>query len=194
VSDKPRCHGTAAAERPQLEVATVLRTHGAEYAQSHWLSPEQQRAMRDIMRCRTAALGGHLDRCTACGDEQPSYNSCRNRHCPKCQALAQARWVEGQMERVLPVPCFHVVFTLPAQLRPIARQHPREVYNLLLRSAADTLLALGRTPRHLGAEIGITAVLHTWTRELAYHPHVHCIALYERKRASTRRGRRPALP
>jgi hypothetical protein len=155
-------------------VATVLLAHGAEYAQSHSLSPEQQRAMRDIMRCRTAALGGHLDRCTACGDERPAYNSCRNRHCPKCQALAQARWVEGQMERVLPVPCFHVVFTLPAQLRPIARQHPREVYDLLFRSAADTLLALGRTPRHLGAELGITAVLHTWNRQLELHPHVHC--------------------
>ena len=153
----------------------MLLTHGAEYAQSHSLSPEQQRAMRDIMRCRTAALGGHLDHCTACGHEQPAYNSCRNRHCPKCQALAQARWVEGQMERVLPVPCFHVVFTLPAQLRPIARQYPREVYDLLFRSAADTLLALGRTPRHLGAELGITAVLHTWNRQLEHHPHVHCI-------------------
>jgi len=153
----------------------VLLAHGAEYTQSHLLSPEQQRAMRDIMRCRTAALGGHLDRCMACGHEQPAYNSCRNRHCPKCQALAQARWVEGQMQRVLPVPCFHVVFTLPAQLRPIARQHPREVYDLLLRSAADTLLALGRTPRHLGAELGITAVLHTWNRQLEHHPHVHCI-------------------
>ena len=175
MTDTVQCHGAAVRESPRLEVADVLLAHGAQYAQSHSLSPEQQRAMRDILRCRTAALGGHLDRCTACGDEQPAYNSCRNRHCPKCQALAQARWVEGQMERVLPVPCFHVVFTLPAQLRPLARQHPREIYNLLFRSAADTLLALGRTPRHLGAELGITSVLHTWTRELSLHPHVHCI-------------------
>jgi hypothetical protein len=158
-----------------LEVADVLLAHGAQYAQSHSLGPEQQRAMRDIMRCRTAALGGHLDRCTACGDEQPAYNSCRNRHCPKCQALSQARWVEGQMERVLPVPCFHVVFTLPAQLRSLGRRHPREIYDLLFRSAADTLLTVGRTPRYLGAELGITAVLHTWNRQLEHHPHVHCI-------------------
>jgi hypothetical protein len=175
VTDTVQCHGAAVRQSPRLEVADVLLAHGAQYAQSHSLSSEQQRAMRDIMRCRTAALGGHLDRCTACGDEQPAYNSCRNRHCPKCQALAQARWVEGQMERVLPVRCFHVVFTLPAQLRPLARRHPREIYDLLFRSAADTLLTLGRTPRHLGAELGITAVLHTWNRQLEHHPHVHCI-------------------
>ncbi len=153
----------------------MLHRYGEAYAKGHATSAEQQRAMRDIQLCRTAALGGHLERCLNCEHEQPAYNSCRNRHCPKCQALAQARWVEGQMARVLPVRHFHVVFTLPSQLRGLAQRHPREVYALLLRSAADTLLTLGRDSRHLGAELGLTAVLHTWNRELALHPHVHCI-------------------
>jgi len=139
------------------------------------LTPEQRRAARDITRCRTAALGGHLQKCTACGDERPAYNSCRNRHCPKCQALPQAKWVEKQAARVLPVTCFHVVFTLPAQLRTLVRAEPRVIYDLLFATASSTLLALGRDPSWLGAELGITAVLHTWARDLSFHPHVHCI-------------------
>src|SRR5690606_14520910 len=117
----------------------------------------------------------HLEKCTACGDERPAYNSCRNRHCPKCQSLAQARWVEKQAARVLPVTCFHVVFTLPAELRPLAKAHPEAIYTLLFAAASSTLLTLGRDPKWLGAELGVTTVLHTWTRDLSLHPHVHCI-------------------
>lgn len=127
------------------------------------------------MRCRTAALGGHKERCTACGDERPAYNSCRDRHCPKCQALTQARWVERQAERVLPLTSYHVVFTLPAKLRGVARRLPRQVYDLLFAAASATLLELGRDEQWLGAELGMTAVLHTWSRDLSLHPHVHCI-------------------
>jgi hypothetical protein len=170
-----RCLRGTAREPPRLEVADILRAHGDTYASRHVLSIEQHRAVRDILRCRTAALGGHLEECTVCGAEHPAYNSCRNRHCPKCQALPQARWVERQRERVLPVKCFHVVFTLPAELRPLARRHGRDLYELLLRSASSTLLTLGRDPKWLGAELGVTAVLHTWARDLSLHPHAHCI-------------------
>jgi Zn ribbon nucleic-acid-binding protein len=172
---EPRCLSGTAREPPRLEVADILRAHGEAYARRHALSIEQRRAMRDILRCRTAALGGHLDVCTTCGEERPAYNSCRNRHCPKCQALPQARWVEQQVERVLPVKCFHVVFTLPAGLRPLARRHGRDLYELLLHSASSTLLTLGRDPKWLGAQLGITTVLHTWARDLTLHPHAHCI-------------------
>lgn len=171
----PRCLSGTAREPPRLELADIVRAHGKAYARRHALSLEQRRALRDILRCRTAALGGHLEQCTACGEERPAYNSCRNRHCPKCQALPQARWVERQIERILPVRCFHVVFTLPAELRPLARRHGRDLYELLLHSASNTLLTLGRDPRWLGAEIGVTAVLHTWSRDLSLHPHAHCI-------------------
>jgi hypothetical protein len=139
------------------------------------LRPEQRAALRAIEQCRTAALGGHLDVCTACGHEQPSYNSCRNRHCPKCQSLAQARWIEGRVARLLPVHYFHVVFTLPSELRAVVMRHREAVFDMLFASAAQTLLALGRDPKRLGAELGITMVLHTWTRELHFHPHVHAI-------------------
>ena len=139
------------------------------------LRPEQHAALRDIERCRTAVLGGHLDVCTECGYERPSYNSCRNRHCPKCQALAQARWIEKRVERVLPVHYFHVVFTLPGELRAVARRHREVVFDLLFASASQTLLELGRDPDRLGAELGVTMVLHTWTRDLRFHPHVHAI-------------------
>jgi hypothetical protein len=131
--------------------------------------------MRDIETCRTAAMGGHVDVCLDCGAESPSYNSCRNRHCPKCQALAQARWLDGRMQRVLPVPYFHVVFTLPAEMRPLAKWDARLIFDLLFRAASDTLLTLGRDSIRLDAQLGITAVLHTWTRDLQFHPHVHCI-------------------
>jgi len=139
------------------------------------LRPEERAALRAIAQCRTAVLGGHLDVCTACGHEQPSYNSCRNRHCPKCQSLAQARWVDSRLERLLPVHYFHVVFTLPAELRAVARRSREEVFDMLFASASATLLALARDPKRLGAELGVTMVLHTWTRELLWHPHVHAI-------------------
>ena len=133
--------------------------------------------MRAIESCRTQTLGGHLDVCPepACDFELPAYNSCRNRHCPKCQSLAQARWVHQRIERILPVHHFHVVFTLPAQLRGIARQNRGLIFDLLFEAASRTLLELGDDPRRLGGRLGLNAVLHTWTRELAFHPHLHCL-------------------
>ncbi len=128
-----------------------------------------------VEHCRTRALGGHLDVCQDCGHQRPSYNSCRDRHCPKCQALAQARWIAGRTQRLLPVGYFHVVFTLPSALRPLAHCNRRTVFRLLMSCAAHTLLELGRDPARLGAQLGATIVLHTWTRELGFHPHVHCI-------------------
>jgi hypothetical protein len=138
----------------------------------------------------TLALGGALDVCTACGLERPAYHSCRNRHCPKCQSLAQARWIAQRMARVLDVDYFHVVFTLPAALRPVALAHRRRMFALLLRAALQTLRALGHDPTRLGAELGITAVLHTWTRELEFHPHVHCIVTAGGLAPDGRRGGR----
>lgn len=132
--------------------------------------------MARIEVCRTEALGGHVDVCPDCGHQStPSYNSCRDRHCPKCQALDQARWIEARKERVLPVPYFHVVFTLPGELKPLALRNRRLIYGLLFSAASRTLLDLGRDPDRLGALLGITAVLHTWTRDLRFHPHLHCV-------------------
>lgn len=142
---------------------------------AHALSPDQHAVLHAIARCRTAALGGHVDVCLACGQDAVAYNSCRNRHCPKCQALAQARWIAQRMERVLPTHAFHVVFTLPSELRGLVMANREKLFDLLFASAAEALLELGRDPRWLGAELGITSVLHTWTRDLRFHPHVHCI-------------------
>lgn len=170
----PSCHGEGAPP-PRLEVADIFRTHGDAYRRSHVLSPEQARAMHAIETCRTAPLGGHLDVCASCGFERPAYNSCRNRHCPKCQSLTQALWVDRRMERILPVPYFHVVFTLPAELRSLVLHNRALLFDLLFQSVAATLLELGADPRWLGALLGFTAVLHTWTRALEFHPHLHCI-------------------
>lgn len=169
------CGSQSSGQRPRLEVAEIFRAHGETHRQEHRLSQAQHKAMWSIERCRTAALGGHLDICACCGYEQPAYNSCCNRNCPKCQALAQARWLEARSERILPVGYFHVVFTLPADLRLLVRFNPATLLGLLCRSAAHTLLALGRDSKRLGAELGVTTVLHTWTRDLRYHPHVHCV-------------------
>ncbi len=158
---------------PALELADIVRAHGDAFARSRVLRPEERGALRAIAKCRTPLLGGHLDVCTACGDARPSYNSCRNRHCPKCQALAQARWIARRLERVLPVHYFHVVFTLPAELRAVAERSREAVFDLLFASAAATLLTLARDPKRLGADLGVTMVLHTWTRALLFHPHVH---------------------
>jgi hypothetical protein len=172
-------HRGCSAQRPsrerKLEVADVFHRFGDRFRERHGLHPLQRKAMRAIECCRTAALGGHVDLCTACGHERPSYNSCRNRHCPKCQALSQHKWLEARKRRILPTHHFHVVFTLPAQLRALARENPVVVYDLMFRAAADTLLELGWDPERLGGRLGITAVLHTWSRSLAFHPHVHCI-------------------
>ena len=167
--------GVRAIDRSALEVADIVRAHGEAFVRTHVLLPEQHAVLRDIARCRTAALGGHVDVCDDCGHVQVAYNSCRNRHCPKCQSLAQARWIEGRMQRVLPTHAFHVVFTLPSELRGLALQNREKIFNLLFASAADALLDLGRDPKWLGAQLGITSVLHTWTRDLRFHPHVHCV-------------------
>jgi hypothetical protein len=162
-------------DRPVIEVADIVRAHGQAFARAHALTAEQAAALNAIARCRTAALGGHQDVCDTCGHCEISYNSCRNRHCPKCQSLAQARWLERRMQRVLPTHAFHVVFTLPSELRRLALANRTLLFDMLFDCAAKTLLELGRDPRWLGAELGITSVLHTWTRELLFHPHIHCI-------------------
>jgi hypothetical protein len=167
--------GVRAIERPTLEVADIVRAHGEAFVHAHVLLPEQHAVLRDVARCRTAALGGHADVCDACGRVDVAYNSCRNRHCPKCQSLAQARWIEQRMQRVLPTHAFHVVFTLPSELRGVALENREKLFHLLFASAAEALLDLGRDPKWLGAELGISSVLHTWTRELRFHPHVHCV-------------------
>jgi hypothetical protein len=177
MSAHARCASGEAAARPALEVADIFRRHLGGYRQLHALTEGQNDVARALVACRTAALGGHLDLCTACGFETPAYNSCRNRHCPKCQALNQARWVEARLERILPVHYFHLVFTLPSELHGLARNNRAAIFALLFRAAADALLTLAADPKWLGqsAQLGITAVLHTWTRELRFHPHVHCI-------------------
>ncbi|HKU43922.1 MAG TPA: IS91 family transposase [Polyangiales bacterium] len=161
--------------RPRLEVAEIFRAHGEVYRQTHVISAEQRAAMRAIEVCRTAALGGHVDVCDACAFARPAYNSCRNRHCPKCQSLTQAAWIEKRMECVLPTHYFHVVFTLPHELGALALRNRKQIFNLLFSAAAHTLLELGRDEQRLGAQLGVTTVLHTWTRDLRFHPHVHCI-------------------
>ena len=162
---------------PRLEVADVIRRHGDAFLDRYGdaLRPEQRRALSDIAACRTAALGGHVEDCDRCGHRQVAYNSCRNRHCPKCQATAAADWTEAREAELLPVAYFHVVFTLPAALDPIALQNPRVVYGLLFQAAAATLRQVAADPKHLGAEIGFLAVLHTWGQNLQHHPHVHCV-------------------
>ena len=163
--------------RPGLEVAEVVREHGDAFLGRYGgaLSPQQRRALSDIAACRTATLGGHVEACDRCGHRRIAYNSCRNRHCPKCQAGAAAEWTEDRRAELLPVDYFHVVFTLPAALGPIALQNPRAVYGLLFRTAAETLQQIAADPKHLGAEIGFLAVLHTWGQNLQHHPHVHCV-------------------
>jgi hypothetical protein len=161
--------------RPRLEVAHLFRAHGEAYRHRHPLGDLERRVMHHIETCRTAVLGGHLDVCDACGHSAISYNSCRDRHCPKCQCLRQARWGAQRMERVLPTHHFHVVFTVPQELKPLALHNRVRFFELLFAAASRTLLELGRDPRRLGARLGVTAVLHTWTRTLSFHPHVHCI-------------------
>ena len=161
--------------RPALEVADIFRQHGYDFRLTHPLSPEQRRVMRAIEVCRTSVLGGHVDQCDACNYKRVSYNSCRNRHCPKCQSLAKARWLEARLADLLPVEYFHLVFTLPEQLAALALQNQRVVYNILFATAAETLRTIAADPKHLGAEIGFLAVLHTWGQTLRHHPHLHCV-------------------
>jgi hypothetical protein len=163
--------------RPDLEVADVLRRHGAEYRRDHdrHLGRAQRRVMAAVEACRTAALGGHAEHCSGCGLVRQAYNSCRNRHCPKCQGLARAQWLAERQAELLPVPYFHVVFTVPAQVAEIAFQNKAAVYAILFKAASEALRVAAADPRHLGAEIGVVAVLHTWGQNLHHHPHVHCV-------------------
>jgi hypothetical protein len=163
--------------RPSLEMADVLQAFGPAFEEEygHTLSSGQRQAMRAIVRCRTAALGGHVEACDTCGEVRIAYNSCRNRNCPKCQAAARAAWLDRQAQDLLPVEYFHVVFTLPNAIGPVALQNPRLIYGALFQAAAESLVELAADPRRLGAEIGFLAVLHTWGQTLTLHPHIHCV-------------------
>ena len=163
--------------RPPLEVADLIRAAGPSFIDRNcsWLNRLHLKVLTAIERCRTAALGGHLDQCTRCGYRAISFNSCRNRHCPRCQANARDRWIEARSRELLPTPYVHVVFTLPHELGPLALQNKRLIYDLLFRTSAETLLEVARDSKHLGADIGFFSVLHTWNQKLEHHPHVHCV-------------------
>jgi Putative transposase/Transposase zinc-binding domain len=162
---------------PPLEVADLVRSAGRNFIERNrsWLNRLHLKVLTAIERCRTAALGGHLDQCVRCGHRAISFNSCRNRHCPKCQANARDRWLEARQRELLPTRYVHVVSTLPHELAPLALQNKRVLYELLFRISAETLLEIARDPKHLGAEIGFFSVLHSWNQKLEYHPHVHCV-------------------
>src|SRR6266852_5918911 len=164
-------------DRPKLEVADVFRRYGVAYRGKHGasMSTGQRRVMTAIEVCRTAALGGHLEQCDECGHQRNCYCSCRNRHCPKCQSLARAEWIEKRQSELLDCEYFHVVFTVPEQIAAIAYQNKAPVYGILFRAAAETLRTIAADPKHLGAEIGFFAVLHTWGQNLLHHPHLHCV-------------------
>jgi len=164
-------------DRPPLEVADLVRAAGDAFIERSrkWITWKHVKVLLAIARCRTAALGGHLDECTRCGHRAISYNSCRNRHCPKCQTGARERWLEKRRQELLPTQYVHVVFTLPRPLAPLALQNKKVLYDLLFRTSAETLLEVARDPKHLGAEIGFFSVLHTWSQKLELHPHVHCV-------------------
>ncbi len=163
--------------RPALEVADIVRAHGGEFRQAHAesLSVGQKHVLRAIERCRTAALGGHLEQCDQCGHQRNAYNSCADRHCPKCQSLARAKWLEKRQAELLECEYFHVVFTLPAPLAALALQNKRQMYDLLFRATAETLQSIAADPEHLGAQIGFFCILHSWGQTLNFHPHLHCV-------------------
>src|ERR1700723_4615045 len=180
----------------RLEVADVFHAHQNQFLQrwGHVVSDQQRKVLRDIGLGRSAALGTHLERCDRCSYETVAYDSCRNRHCPKCQSSARDRWLLKQARSLLPVPSAHVVFTVPEQLAPLALRNQKFVYTLLFRAASETLLKIAADPRHLGARIGVLAVLHTWSQNLRHHPHLHCpvpsggLALDHSRWLATRRG------
>jgi hypothetical protein len=162
--------------RPTVEVADILHARGDRFVEQHrsWLGFQRLSVLRAIRSCRTAALGGHIDKCSGCGHQAISYNSCRNRHCPKCQAQARQRWLAARDRELLGVPYFHVVFTLPHELNQLCQQNPQLLYGLLFQTSAATLLEVAADPKHMGAEIGFLSILHTWGQNLQLHPHVHC--------------------
>ena len=161
--------------RATVEVADIFRALGPSYRQKHRLAVHQHKLMRAIEQCRTAALGGHVDQCDHCAQQRISYNSCRNRHCPKCQNLARAQWLERRKAELLPVEYFHVVFTIPEQLHALALCNQKVIYNLLFQTSAAALQSIATDPKHLGAEAGFFSVLHTWGQNLTFHPHIHCV-------------------
>src|SRR5215813_8263230 len=165
-------------KRPTVEVADIFRAQGSQFIDRHRdrIGFQQLKVMRAILHCRTAALGGHVDSCPRCGGDQTiAYNSCRNRHCPKCQTQARQRWIASRKQELLETRYFHVVFTLPHELHSLILQNQAELYSLLFRSVADTLLEVAANPEHLGAEIGFFGILHTWGQNLLFHPHIHCV-------------------
>src|SRR6266403_648998 len=164
-------------DRPKLEVGDIFRRYGEAYRDKHGasMSPAQRHVMTAIELCRTAALGGHLEQCDECGHERNCFNSCRDRHCPKCQSLARAQWIEDRQSELLEVPYFHVVFTAPEEIAAIAYQNKKVVYSILFRATAETLTTIAADPKHLGAQIGFFAVLHSWGQNLLFHPHLHCV-------------------
>jgi hypothetical protein len=166
-----------ASARPRLEVANVIREHGEAFLAKSggWLTTTQKKALRDLAACRTAALGGHVERCLDCGHERLAYNSCRNRHCPKCQALTRARWLDRQARHLLPVEYFHVVFTVPSAVAELALANPRRLYDALFQAASRTLRDVAANPKRLGAQLGVLLVLHTWGQNLHHHPHLHAV-------------------
>ncbi len=159
----------------KVEVGDIFRQYGQAYRDSHKLPLKSLKAMSAIESCRTSVLGGHVDECDSCGHTRNSYNSCRNRHCPKCQSLAKERWLQARKEELLPVSYFHTVLTIPGELNPIALINQKELYDILFKSGTEALKELGNDPKHLGAEIGIIAILHTCGQNLMDHPHLHCI-------------------
>jgi len=157
------------------EVQDVFRLYGEDYCKTHGLSYTQHKAMSAILKCRTAELGAHMDTCESCGSVDISYNSCRNRHCPKCQTLSKERWIDNQKHDLLNVGYFHVVFTVPDTLRPVIYQNQKKLYALLFQAGAETLQELAADKKYLDATLGFTSVLHTWGQNLCFHPHIHCI-------------------
>ena len=160
-----------------MEVADLIHAQGERFIEQNrsWLSFQQLSVLRALQRCRTAALGGHIDHCSQCGHRVISYNSCRNRHCPKCQAQARERWLAAREKELLGGPYFHVVFTLPHELNPLCDRNAKLIYNLLFQASAETMLEIAANPKHLGAQIGFLSILHTWGQNLSLHPHVHCV-------------------
>ena len=158
-----------------VEVQDILMEYGDDYLDNHKITLVQHKAISAIRKCRTSHLGGHVDICDSCGNTQISYNSCRNRHCPKCQTLAKERWIYNQKSNLLNVGYFHVVFTIPDTLNSIIYQNQRQLYTLLFKATSETLSELSSDKKYLGAKLGFTSILHTWGQNLMHHPHIHCI-------------------
>ncbi|MDT8427060.1 MAG: IS91 family transposase [Methyloprofundus sp.] len=169
------CKMKSREQKHGTELADIFRHHGDSYCQKNTLTPEQYKVFHAIVNCRTRALGGHVDECDQCGAKQNSYNSCRNRHCPKCESFKAAEWLEARQAELLPVPYFHVVFTLPHELNTLVQYNKRLLHNLLFQSAWETLKTLGKDPKRLNGEMGMLSILHTWGQNLSQHNHVHCI-------------------